>query len=284
MVETFGTEKIGRGQIQQLIDEHFDLRPGAFREALNLHRPIYQKTAAYGHFGREDHDFTWERTDKAARCARPPAWAPRAPRSSCATSRRRRLENIGSVEEELEQAVSPLELFFDLVFVFAITQVSAFVSPDADWTRLFEGVAILTALWWAWESYVWLANTAASDEGTVRVVLLSTMGALLIASLAVPHAFGDDAWSSASPTSPCARCTSRRTRRLAGRPAAARRGGAHGDDVAPGGGAASSWPASLDGPRGPRAGSPRWRSTTSGCGRAASRLARDGRTSPSATG
>jgi S-adenosylmethionine synthetase len=65
MVETFGTEKIGRGQIQQLIDEHFDLRPGAFREALNLHRPIYQKTAAYGHFGREEEDFTWERTDLA---------------------------------------------------------------------------------------------------------------------------------------------------------------------------------------------------------------------------
>src|SRR5690242_2118984 len=66
MVETFGTEKIGRGQIQALIDEHFDLRPGSFRESLRLHRPIYQKTAAYGHFGREDHDFTWERTDKAA--------------------------------------------------------------------------------------------------------------------------------------------------------------------------------------------------------------------------
>src|SRR4051794_35258194 len=66
MVETFGTEKIGRGKIQQLIEQHFDLRPGAFREALKLHRPIYQKTAAYGHFGREDHDFTWERTDKAA--------------------------------------------------------------------------------------------------------------------------------------------------------------------------------------------------------------------------
>ena len=65
MVETFGTEKIGRGQIQQLIDEHFDLRPGAFRQELKLHRPIYQKTAAYGHFGREDHDFTWERTDRA---------------------------------------------------------------------------------------------------------------------------------------------------------------------------------------------------------------------------
>jgi S-adenosylmethionine synthetase len=65
MVETFGTEKIGRGRILQLIDEHFDLRPGAFREQLQLHRPIYQKTAAYGHFGREDEDFTWERTDKA---------------------------------------------------------------------------------------------------------------------------------------------------------------------------------------------------------------------------
>ena len=65
MVETFGTERIDRGKIAALVDEHFDLRPGAFRAALELHRPIYQKTAAYGHFGREDSDFTWERTDKA---------------------------------------------------------------------------------------------------------------------------------------------------------------------------------------------------------------------------
>jgi S-adenosylmethionine synthetase len=65
MVETFGTEKVGRGRILELISEHFDLRPGAFRAYLNLHRPIYQKTAAYGHFGRDDDDFTWERTDKA---------------------------------------------------------------------------------------------------------------------------------------------------------------------------------------------------------------------------
>jgi S-adenosylmethionine synthetase len=66
MVETFGTEKIGRARILELIGEHFDLRPGAFRQYLKLHRPIYQKTAAYGHFGRDDdHDFTWERTDKA---------------------------------------------------------------------------------------------------------------------------------------------------------------------------------------------------------------------------
>jgi len=65
MVETFGTERVTRAKIVELVREHFDLRPGAFREYLKLHRPIYQKTAAYGHFGREDHDFTWEKTDRA---------------------------------------------------------------------------------------------------------------------------------------------------------------------------------------------------------------------------
>jgi low temperature requirement protein LtrA len=93
---------------------------------------------------------------------------------------------------EVEQEVTSLELFFDLVFVFAITQVTGFISADPTWTRLVEGMAILAALWWAWESYVWLGNTAASDEGAVRVVLLSAMGAMLVASLAVPRAFGDD--------------------------------------------------------------------------------------------
>jgi S-adenosylmethionine synthetase len=65
MVETFGTEKIGRGRILELVQEHFDLRPAAFRQYLRLHRPIYQQTAAYGHFGRDEDDFTWEATDKA---------------------------------------------------------------------------------------------------------------------------------------------------------------------------------------------------------------------------
>jgi S-adenosylmethionine synthetase len=65
MVETFGTEKLSRSEIARLVDQHFDLRPAAFRKELDLHRPIYQKTAAYGHFGREDRDFTWEKTDKA---------------------------------------------------------------------------------------------------------------------------------------------------------------------------------------------------------------------------
>jgi S-adenosylmethionine synthetase len=65
MVETFGTGKLPDHRIAQLVDEHFDLRPGAFREYLDLHRPIYSKTAAYGHFGREEPEFSWEKTDRA---------------------------------------------------------------------------------------------------------------------------------------------------------------------------------------------------------------------------
>ena len=65
MVQTFGTGKLSDHEIAKLVEEHFDLRPAAFRRYLDLHRPIFQKTAAYGHFGREDADFTWERTDRA---------------------------------------------------------------------------------------------------------------------------------------------------------------------------------------------------------------------------
>ena len=65
-VETFGTELIPVSRIEQLVKEHFDLRPAAILRDLDLRRPIYRKTAAYGHFGRADPDFTWERTDKAA--------------------------------------------------------------------------------------------------------------------------------------------------------------------------------------------------------------------------
>jgi S-adenosylmethionine synthetase len=64
MVQTYGTGKVSDADIVRAIREVFDLRPAAFRRYLDLHRPIFQKTAAYGHFGREDHDFTWERTDR----------------------------------------------------------------------------------------------------------------------------------------------------------------------------------------------------------------------------
>ena len=65
LVETFGTERVPKARIAELINEHFDLRPAAFRQYLNLHRPIYGQTAAYGHFGRHEPEFTWEHTDKA---------------------------------------------------------------------------------------------------------------------------------------------------------------------------------------------------------------------------
>jgi S-adenosylmethionine synthetase len=65
MVQTFGTGKVADSEIARVVQEIFDLRPAAIRRDLDLHRPIYQKTAAYGHFGREEADFSWERTDRA---------------------------------------------------------------------------------------------------------------------------------------------------------------------------------------------------------------------------
>jgi S-adenosylmethionine synthetase len=65
LVETFGSEHVPVPTIEALVAEHFDLRPAAILRDLDLRRPVYKKTAAYGHFGRDDHDFTWERTDKA---------------------------------------------------------------------------------------------------------------------------------------------------------------------------------------------------------------------------
>ena len=103
MIETFGTEKIGRSRILELISEHFDLRPGAFRQYLRLHRPIYQKTAAYGHFGREDDDFTWERTDKAD-ALRAAAGLGTAPRSSAREHHGRRVGRVRRGQDAVRRA------------------------------------------------------------------------------------------------------------------------------------------------------------------------------------
>ncbi len=65
-IDTFGTERVDTQLIASLVDGHFDMRPAAFRQYLDLHRPIYSPTSAYGHFGRTDIDLPWERTDKAA--------------------------------------------------------------------------------------------------------------------------------------------------------------------------------------------------------------------------
>jgi len=94
---------------------------------------------------------------------------------------------------EGEERVTPLELFFDLIFVFAITQVTGFISEDPTWAGLVKGLLVLGVLWWAWAAYAWLTNTINPDEGAVRLVMFGAMAAMLIASLAVPDVFGDDA-------------------------------------------------------------------------------------------
>jgi low temperature requirement protein LtrA len=89
-----------------------------------------------------------------------------------------------------EQRVTPLELFFDLVFVFAFTQVTTVLSDDPTWSGLGHGLLILAALWWAWAAYAWLTNTIDPGEGAVWGAMLVAMAAMFVAALAVPDAFG----------------------------------------------------------------------------------------------
>jgi low temperature requirement protein LtrA len=90
---------------------------------------------------------------------------------------------------EAEHRVTHLELFFDLVFVFALTQVTAFLADDLTWGGLLRGLFILAALWWTWAAYAWLTNTLDPEEGAVRLAMFASMGAMLIVALATPHAF-----------------------------------------------------------------------------------------------
>ena len=96
-------------------------------------------------------------------------------------------------EVEAEQRVTSLELFFDLVFVFAITQVTGFVHHDPTWDGLLRGLLLLGALWWAWAAYAWLTNTLDPEEGAVRLAVFGSMAAMLVVALATPAAFGVDA-------------------------------------------------------------------------------------------
>jgi low temperature requirement protein LtrA len=91
---------------------------------------------------------------------------------------------------EREQRVTPLELFFDLVFVFGFTQVTAVFLDDPTWAGLGHGLLILAALWWAWASYAWLTNTVDPGVGAVWGAILVAMAAMFVAALAVPDAFG----------------------------------------------------------------------------------------------
>jgi len=97
-------------------------------------------------------------------------------------------------QRSTEERVTPLELFFDLIFVFAITQVTGLVVVDPTWGGLARGLLVLGVLWWSWAAYAWLTNTINPEEGIVRIAMFGAMGAMLIASLAVPDVFGDDAF------------------------------------------------------------------------------------------
>jgi low temperature requirement protein LtrA len=90
---------------------------------------------------------------------------------------------------EREQRVTPLELFFDLVFVFGFTQVTTVLSDDPTWGGLGHGLLILAALWWAWAAYAWLTNTVDPGEDAVWGAILVAMAAMFVAALAVPEAF-----------------------------------------------------------------------------------------------
>jgi low temperature requirement protein LtrA len=94
---------------------------------------------------------------------------------------------------EREQRVTPLELFFDLVLVFAITQVTRLMSDDPTWHGLGRGLLVLAALWWSWTGYAWLTNTLEPEEGIVRAGMFAAMAAMLVVALAVPEAFDADA-------------------------------------------------------------------------------------------
>ena len=106
-----------------------------------------------------------------------------------ATATRTRGPRLSAVLREGER-VTPLELFFDLVFVLAITQCTALMSQHPTWSGLAQGVLVLGVLWWSWVGYAWLTSVIDPEEGAVRFAIFAAMAGFLIAAIAVPDAFG----------------------------------------------------------------------------------------------
>ena len=90
-----------------------------------------------------------------------------------------------------EERVTPLELFFDLVFVLALTQCTALMADDPSWAGLGRGLLVLGLLWWAWVGYAWLTSVVEPEEGAVRLAIFAAMAAFLVVALAIPEAFDD---------------------------------------------------------------------------------------------
>jgi len=92
-----------------------------------------------------------------------------------------------------EERVTPLELFFDLVFVLAITQCTALMAATPTWAGVARGLLVLGVLWWSWVGYAWLTSVVDPEEGVVRIAIFAAMAALLVVALCVPDAFGSTA-------------------------------------------------------------------------------------------
>jgi low temperature requirement protein LtrA len=103
-----------------------------------------------------------------------------------------RRPHLTAVLREGEQVTS-LELFFDLVFVLALTQCTALMVATPTWAGVLKGLLVLGVLWWSWVGYAWLTSVVNPEEGSVRLVMFAAMAALLVAALCVPGAFGGDA-------------------------------------------------------------------------------------------
>jgi len=110
--------------------------------------------------------------------------------SGMATATRTQAPRVSAVLREGER-VMPLELFFDLVFVLALTQCTALMSDHPTWDGLVQGLLVLGVLWWSWTGYAWLTSVVDPEEGAVRIVIFAAMAAFLIVALCVPESFGD---------------------------------------------------------------------------------------------
>jgi low temperature requirement protein LtrA len=103
-----------------------------------------------------------------------------------ATPRRGRMEAVGE-----QASVTPLELFFDLVFVFALTRVTDWMAEDADVTSVVRGTLIIIVMWWCWVGYAWPGNVVRADEGIVRLGLFVAMAGVFVGAITIPEAFDD---------------------------------------------------------------------------------------------
>jgi low temperature requirement protein LtrA len=114
--------------------------------------------------------------------------APRIPRGAS----RVHVPRLGTELRE-QEAVKPLELYFDLVFVLGFTQCTALMAAQSTWEGIVRGMLVLAVLWWAWAGYAWLTSVIDPEEGAVRLVMFAAMAGLLLVALCVPEAFGERA-------------------------------------------------------------------------------------------